>query len=64
MKFIDLENGKIYTDKDGVNAYEFVELRNDQLATFKVCEYDEYKGDYVAGDETVYLTAREVEELV
>lgn len=64
MRFNELQKGRIYTDKDGVNAYEFVEMRNDQIATFKVCEYNEEKGDYVANDEIIYLTVSEVKGLI
>lgn len=64
MKFSELKKSTVYTDRDGVNAYEFVELRNDQIATFKACEYDENKGDYVATTETIYLTVREVQKLI
>jgi len=64
MKFNELQKGKIYTDKDGVSAYAFVEMRNDQIATFKACEYDEKKGDYIATEEVVYLTANEVKGLI
>lgn len=64
MKFNDLQKGRIYTDNDGVNAYQFVGMRNDQLATFNVCDYDEDKGDYIATSEVVYLTASEVKYLI
>ena len=64
MKINELQKGKIYTDKDGVSAYQFVELRNAQLATFKACEYKEEKGDYIATDETIYLTPNEVKNLI
>ena len=64
MKFNELQAGRIYTDKDGVNAYKFVGMRNAQIATFKACEYDEEKGDYTATEETIYLTANEVKGLI
>ncbi len=63
MKINELKKGTIYTDADGVNAYAFIEMRNYQLATFAVCEYDEEKGDYIATPEKVYLTANEVSRI-
>ena len=44
MKFNELQKGRIYTDKDGINAYQFKKMRNEQIATFYVCEYNEEKG--------------------
>ena len=64
MRFEEFVAGRIYTDKDGVNAYAFIGMRNDYLASFNVCEYDEEKGDYVATQEVVYLTANEVKGLI
>lgn len=64
MKFNELLKGKIYADKDGVNAYMFVKMRNENLATFLICEYDEEKSDYIATTEEVYLTANEIKNLV
>ena len=63
MNSNELQKGRIYTDHDGVNAYMFVELRNDQIATFKACEYDDGKGDYIATAETIYLTVNELKRL-
>lgn len=37
MRFDELKKGNIYTDKDGVNSYEFVGIRNESIATFKAC---------------------------
>ena len=64
MKFNELQKGNIYTDKDGINAYQFKEMRNEQIATFYVCEYNEEKGDYVATEEVIYLVASEVKNLI
>ena len=64
MKFEELQKGNIYTDKDGINAYQFKEMRNEQIATFYVCEYNEKKGDYVATEEVIYLVASEVKNLI
>ena len=64
MKFDELKKGNIYTDKDGVNAYEFVGIRNESIATFKACIYSEEKGDYITTEEIRYLTANEVSKLI
>ena len=64
MKFNELQKGKIYTDKDGINAYQFKEIKNEQIATFYVCEYNEEKGDYVATEEIIYLVVSEVKNLI
>lgn len=64
MKFNELQKGRIYTDKDGVYAYQFIEMRNEQIATFKTCEYDEEIGDYIATATVIYLTANEVKYLI
>ena len=64
MKLKELQKGRIYTDKDGVNAVQFKEMRNEQIATFYVCEYNEEKGDYVATEEVIYLVASEVKNLI
>ena len=61
MKFENLKKGEIYLDKDGVEAVMFVELRNDQIATFYDCEYDE-KGDFVPTTKIRYLTKNEVKK--
>lgn len=64
MNINELQKGKIYTDKDGIKAYQFIEKRNEQIATFKNCEYDEEKGNYVPTNEDIYLTVSEVKTLV
>ena len=50
MRFNELQKGKIYTDKDGVSAFRFEGMYNDQLAEFCECEYDEEKGEYIVID--------------
>ena len=64
MKFKDLVEGNIYTDKNNVNAYMFVEMRNDYIATFKRCEYDEEQGNYISTEEDIYLVESEVKRLI
>lgn len=60
----NLKVGKIYSDKDGVNAYWFKGYYNDQLAAFDKCAYSEDKDDYELTGEEVFLNAWEVAKLV
>lgn len=64
LTFNDLEKGKIYFDEHSEYAdIIFIEMRNNQIATFKACIYDDEQGDFIATDITVYLTANEVAKL-
>lgn len=56
--FKELEVGRIYEQDDCGWAGMFVGMRNDYLATFKDCEYDEESG-YIPTDKESYLTERE-----
>lgn len=47
MKFNELKEGKIYTDRDGVSAFKFIGIYNEHLAEFSEVDYDEEKGDFV-----------------
>lgn len=61
LTFEQLEKGKSYGDQDGINVYVFRGFRNDYLATFNLCEYDEEQGEEIETQETHYLTKREIE---
>lgn len=61
LTFEQLVKGKLYGDKDGINIYIFRGFRNDYLATFYVCEYDEEQCCYLATTEERYYNAREIE---
>ena len=63
MKFNELEKGKIYTDKNGVETLEFVEFRNDYIATFNQCDYDD-DGNLIITARIRYLTRNEVKKLI
>lgn len=64
MKFSGLQNGRIYTDKDGVRAFRFDGMYNDNLAEFTVCEYDEVKGEFLPTDEVLFFNKFEVTDLI
>lgn len=64
MKFNDLQKGKIYTTKDGVSAFRFECLYNEQLAEFLECEYDEEKGEYMATNTTRLFNKFEIMDLI
>lgn len=61
LTFEQLKEGKLYGDSDGVGFYIFCGFRNDYLATFHWCEYDEEQGEAIETQDTYYLTKREIE---
>ena len=61
IKVSDLEVGKIYTDRDGVNAYQYKDSPG-FLYDFWLCDYDETRG-YFATDDERRFTRQEVESL-
>lgn len=62
--FEQLQEGKIYTDQDGVCAFKFIGMYNSQLAEFLELDYDEEKGDYVDTDIVRYFNHFEITDLV
>ncbi len=64
-KFSDLKKGKIYFNKNYCDHFlKFVEMRNDYLAKFIVCDYNEDLCEFVETEEIVYLTAGEIADFI
>ena len=58
--FDQLEKGKLYFEENPGDCLMFVGMRNYQIATFKYCEYDEDKDDWIPTEREVYLTKNEL----
>lgn len=59
----ELRGDWIYEDEYGGNAYKFVCMRNESIAHFKRCVYDERVGEWKSTQEDIYLTDCEVKRL-
>ena len=63
MTFENLVAGHLYSDRNIVNVYRFVRMRNDYIAEFVECEYDEDKGDFIDTTNEIDLVKSEVARL-